>query len=106
MFDPVAWGDYPSDLQSLFPEYDGYSSGCQRTTLKYAEWCGSGDVAIMTMFCTNAKGELLASRVVLVLGDPPQYHDLTRDVEELWPSAARPGHGGIRGFTATCRVAE
>lgn len=78
------------------------SPSCHIYTYKYAEWCGTDDYIVATLFCSSdyLEDPIFSSRVFLIRrsDDKPQYYDITRMIElELGLSA-----GELHGIYSTC----
>ncbi|MFN2114087.1 MAG: hypothetical protein ACK2T6_00095 [Anaerolineae bacterium] len=97
-------------FDSRYPTADTPGPGglyCERGYLhKYAEWCGTDDYVVATVFCSTeaaswAGEATLYSRIMLIdISDRlyPEYYDVTSELERL--THAR--EGSYHGFSATC----
>ncbi len=101
---PLNGADFPSTFQP--------SGDCSKLTYKHAHWCGSDDLLIADVFCTENPGEdasvdpndwpVTASRTFLIdlSGGQTRYYDVTAAVEEKLGAAP----GSLRSKFPTVRV--
>ena len=101
LFSPLS----PNDLHERWPDIYPTSSKKLIYTYKFAEWCGSDDFVVATLFVSREDQTILCSRVLLiriaengVTLDDPEYHDLTSRVEDTL-SLER---GVVQGVYSTC----
>lgn len=104
VFTPLTPDDLSTDFGSLFP-MEGDPS-CQIYTYKYAEWCGTDNYIVATVFCSDddyvEENPIFSSRVFLIQRSPLIYIDLTRFIEqELGLSV-----GEMHGIYSTCALIE
>lgn len=102
-FEPLRLDRLPLPSAALFADTTSY----QHVTYKYAQWCGTDDWVLATVYASNRstvrRGEDdLASRLMLIHLHPVDYVDLTSLVEQ----AEHRELGALASFTGTCSRAR
>lgn len=104
----------PSALDtSIFPPPEsGEDPLCTMYVYKFAEWCGSSDWIVATLFCANYRWEpttdtsrIFRSRVMLIdirVTESPVYYDITSMVETATGAEA----GSFTGIYSTCTASS
>lgn len=102
-FEPVEMTKSTLDSAKLLTA----AAGCQTINYKYAQWCGSDDYVLATVYCSGAAtgdrgAPVTASRVMLIGTNPVQYVDLTSLIEKNQKGDV----GTFSAFTGTCSTAK
>ena len=100
---------FPIRLESQFPLQllPQSEKWCKTIVYKYAEWCGTDDYIVVTLYCaeditevsSNDPYGVFISRVILVHLPSSEYWDLTKVVQEEFFSD---DNVRVNGVYATC----
>ena len=111
VFEPPNDGLLAGYTDSVFPGA-GDEAACQNFSYKFAEWCGSDEYVVATLYCSNTgffdsnDFNVMMSRVVLIklvkgTTTVDDMWDLTSVVEQEYSAT----HGSFHGIFSTCSAA-